>query len=138
MNRHSFTLSALAIIFFISLSSALAKAESQQHMVGKNASPILLARASGKITILSPHNGASLDSGSGIALQYNIKLSPDGNHVHVYIDDHSPIIDRNVENCPCTITLPDLSPGKHTIVMKEATVSHVLTGVEDKVSIDVK
>lgn len=138
MKRHPITLPALAVIFLVSLSTSLAQAESQQRIGSENSSSFLLAEATGKITILSPHNGATFDNGTGIKLKYNVTLSPDGNHIHVYIDHQSPIIDRNVENCPCSITLPDLSPGKHTIAMKEATISHVLTGVEDTISIDVK
>lgn len=97
-----------------------------------------LAFAAGSITILSPKNGEVLPSGSGDKLEYNVTLGPDGNHLHVYIDDQNPIIDRNVSDCPCSIDLPDLSPGKHVIFVKEATASHVLTGLQTKVSFTVK
>lgn len=94
--------------------------------------------ASGSLTILKPVNGETLNSGSNNVLEYNITLSPTGNHVHVYIDDQSPMIVRKVTNCPCKIDLPMLSPGKHTIAVKEATVNHVLTGLESSVSFTVK
>ena len=103
-----------------------------------NRLPLMLADAGGSITIVSPKDGAVLDNGAGNKLEYNIKLSPDGNHIHIYIDEQRPIIDRDVSNCPCSIALPDLSSGKHTIVMKEATASHALTGVQASVSITVK
>jgi hypothetical protein len=96
------------------------------------------ALAAGSITITSPKDGAELTSGSGNKLEYNIVLSPDGNHLHVYIDDQKPIIDRDVSGCPCSLDLPDLSPGKHKIVMKEATSSHDMTGVEATVTVNVK
>jgi hypothetical protein len=96
------------------------------------------ASADGMLTITSPADGAVLNSGSGNKLEYNITLSPSGNHIHVYIDDQRPIIVRNVSGCPCTMDLPDLSSGKHTIVMKEATSGHSLTGLEASVSVTVK
>ena len=94
--------------------------------------------ADGMLTISSPTDGAVLDSGSGNKLEYNITLSPSGNHIHVYIDDQRPIIVRNVSGCPCSMDLPDLSSGKHTIVMKEATSGHSLTGLEASISVTVK
>ena len=101
------------------------------------AGPVFAADA-GSITIISPQNGAMLQSGSGNKLSFNVRLSPSGNHVHIYVDDQSPIIDRDIHNCPCSIDLPDLSPGKHTIAVKEATVSHALTGVEGSTTVTVK
>ena len=101
------------------------------------ASPVFAADA-GSITITSPANGAMLASDSGNKLEFNVHLSPTGNHVHIYVDDHSPIIDRDINNCPCSINLPVLGSGKHTVVIKEATVSHALTGVQDSVAFTVK
>ena len=100
--------------------------------------PLMAALSSGSITILSPKGGADLSSGSGDKLRYNVQLSPTGNHLHVYVDHRRPIIDRNVNNCPCSITLPDMSPGKHTIAVKEATVNHHLTGLQATVSFKVE
>jgi hypothetical protein len=102
------------------------------------ASPVLAADSAGSITIIAPANGAMLQSGSGNKLEFNVHLSPNGNHVHIYVDDQSPIIDRDIHNCPCSIDLPDLSSGKHTIAVKEATVSHALTGVEGSTTVTVK
>ena len=96
------------------------------------------ALAAGSITVISPKDGAVLDSGSGNKLEYNVELSPNGNHLHVYVDGGRPIIDRNVSGCPCSIDLPDLSSGKHEIVIKEATSSHAMTGLETSVSFSVK
>lgn len=101
-------------------------------------SPVFAAGSAGSITITSPANGAVLKSGSGNKLEFNVHLSPDGNHVHIYVDDQHPIVDRDVGRCPCSIDLPQLSPGKHTIVIKEATVSHALTGVEGTVTTTVQ
>ena len=102
------------------------------------ASPVYAADSGGSITISAPANGAVLPSGSGNKLEFNVHLSPNGNHVHIYVDNQHPIIDRDISHCPCSIDLPELSTGKHTIVVKEATVSHALTGVEGSVTVTVK
>jgi hypothetical protein len=101
------------------------------------ANPVFAADA-GSITITSPANGAALMSDSGNKLDFNVHLGPTGNHVHIYVDDQNPIVYRDVGHCPCSVDLPMLSPGKHTVVIKEATVSHALTGVQDSVAFTVK
>jgi hypothetical protein len=102
------------------------------------ANPVVAADSAGSITITSPANGAVLQSDSGNKLDFNVHLSPNGNHVHIYIDDQNPIVFRDVGHCPCSINLPVLKTGKHTIVVKEATVSHAMTGVEGAVTVSVK
>ena len=102
------------------------------------ARPLMATPSEGALTILTPTEGADLSSGSGDKLRYNVKLSPTGNHLHVYVDHRPPIIDRNVKNCPCSITLPHMSPGKHTIAVKEATVKHHLTGLHAAVTFKVE
>ena len=94
--------------------------------------------ADGVIAITSPANGAVLQSSAENKLEFNVKLSPTGNHLHIYVDDHDPIIDRDIARCPCSIVLPKLAPGKHVIVIKEATASHATTGVEATVMITSK
>lgn len=92
----------------------------------------------GSVSILSPKNGEVFDNGAGIRLTYNVHLSPMGNHVHIYVDDQSPIISHDVTGCPCSVTLPALSAGMHEVDVKEATVSHVLTGLQTSVKFTVK
>ena len=94
--------------------------------------------AAGSVTIMSPKDGGELASGSGNKLEYNVELSPNGNHLHVYVDGGNPMIVRSVSGCPCSINLPDLSSGKHEIVIKEATASHAMTGVETSTAFTVK
>jgi hypothetical protein len=102
------------------------------------ANPVLAADSAGSITITSPVNDAVLQSATGNKLEFNVHLSPNGNHVHVYVDDQDPIVFRDVSHCPCSIALPKLSSGKHTIVVKEATSSHAMTGVQSSVTATVK
>jgi len=100
------------------------------------ANPALAAdsAAMGSITITSPANDAVLQSATGNKLEFNVQLSPKGHHVHVYVDDQDPIVFRDVNNCPCSVPLPKLSSGKHTIMVKEATSSHAPTGVQSAVT----
>lgn len=102
------------------------------------ASPVFAADSAGSITITSPVNDAVLQSATGNKLEFNVHLSPNGNHVHVYIDDQDPIVFRDVSHCPCSIALPKLSSGKHTIVVKEATSGHAMTGTQSSVTATVK
>lgn len=92
----------------------------------------------GSVTILSPKNDAVLKSNAENKLEFNVKLGQSGNHVHIYVDNGSPIVDRDVGYCPCKVNLPKLSPGKHTIAVKEATAAHALTGAEAAVTVTVK
>jgi hypothetical protein len=101
------------------------------------ASPVFAADA-GSITISAPSNGAMLADGSGNKLDFDVHLGPTGNHVHIYVDDQNPIVYRDVGHCPCSINLPVLGSGKHTVVIKEATVSHALTGVQATTAFTVK
>lgn len=94
--------------------------------------------ATGSITITSPVNDAVLLNAAGNKLAFNVDLSPNGHHVHVYVDDQDPIVFRNVSHCPCSIALPKLSSGRHTIVVKEATSGHAMTGVQGAVTVTVK
>lgn len=96
------------------------------------------AAANASITITSPADGAVLQSAMGNKLDFNVQLSPKGNHVHIYVDDQKPIVFRDVGRCPCNVDLPQLTPGKHTIAVKEATSSHALTGVQGTVTVTVK
>ena len=103
------------------------------------ANPVLAedSSASGSITITSPVNETVLADARN-KLEFNVHLSSKGNHVHVYIDDQAPIVYRDVSHCPCSIDLPKLSSGKHTIVIKEATSSHALTGTQASVTVTAK
>lgn len=91
----------------------------------------------GSISIISPKDGAVL-GGGGNKLEYNVHLSPKGNHLHIYIDNQDPIISKKVSNCPCSIGLPALAAGKHVIAVKEATAGHALTGLQSTVTVTVK
>jgi hypothetical protein len=101
------------------------------------ASPALAADSAGSITISAPAKDAVLGA-MGNKVEFNVHLGPNGNHVHIYVDDQDPIVFRDVSHCPCSVALPKLSSGKHTIVIKEATSGHAMTGVQSSVTATVK
>ena len=92
----------------------------------------------GVIAIMSPKDHAVLDSGSGIKLAYDVHLSPRGDHLVIDVDDRAPIIDRHVSGCPCSMALPRLVPGRHSVTVREAMAGHALTGIESTVRFTVK
>jgi hypothetical protein len=98
----------------------------------------VFAAGAGSISILSPKDGTTISGGAVIKLDYNLHPSSDGNHLHIYVDDQKPMVNRNVSGCPCSVDLPTLSPGKHMVVIKEARSDHSLTGVEKGVTFQVK
>ena len=100
--------------------------------------PKAVLAAAGSVKILSPMNGQTVDGSGGVDLKYDVTLSPNGGHLHVYVDHRRPIIDHDVTGCPCTLKLPSLSPGKHRVAVKEATPNHHLTGVGSTVTFSVK
>jgi hypothetical protein len=123
---------ALVMISAVSLGiGACSKGEQAKTAAATSATP-------GSVSIVSPKDGAVLASGSGVKLTYNVHLSPTGNHLHIYVDGKSPIIDRDVSGCPCSMTLPDMAAGPHQVAVKEATVNHHLTGVASVVKFTVK
>ncbi len=99
---------------------------------------VVYAADMGSITVVSPKDGAMIPAGSPAKLVYNVKLGPEGNHLHVYVDDQKPIIDRDVTGCPCSVELPALSAGKHMVVIKEARADHSLTGVMTSTAVTAK
>jgi len=126
-----FNLLVLAILTIASLAvSACDK--------GAKSKAVIPVASAGSVTIISPKNGDVLNHGADNKLTYNVHLGPNGNHLHIYVDGNPPIIDRDVSDCPCKITLPMLSAGSHTVALKVATAGHVLTGVQGTVKFTVK
>ncbi|HKJ84382.1 MAG TPA: hypothetical protein VJ961_10255 [Mariprofundaceae bacterium] len=127
---------ALAVLAAVALATAGCGDHDQGN--GDEDHAMAPAASTGSVTIISPKEGAVLPSGSEDKLTYNVTLGPNGNHLHVYVDNDPPIIDRNVSDCPCSLDLPKLTEGPHTIAVKEATASHALTGVQKTVHFTVK
>jgi len=130
MKRNMFVLSFAMVLMF----SVVACDKTQSAKTTGAAT----STAQASITILAPKNGAVLSSGAANKLEYNVHLSPTGNHLHIYIDNQKPLVDRYVSHCPCGVNLPSLASGKHVIAVKEVTSAHVLTGLQSVVTFTVK
>jgi hypothetical protein len=86
----------------------------------------------GSIQITSPKDGAEINGQARNEVVFDVHPSPDGNHLHFYVDDGNPTIVREWKG---SFTLPSLSSGKHEICIKEAMVNHVLTGLQKCISV---
>ena len=60
-------------------------------------------------------------------MKYKVTKSPDGNHVHIFVDNGKPEVVRQMEG---TYQVGPLSPGDHTITIMEVTSNHSPTGVK--------
>lgn len=87
------------------------------------------------IKILSPANDARISAGTPVVLSYDVKLAPNGNHIHVYVDNHFAGLSHQLKG---NFDVGTLAPGTHTICIKEATAAHVLIGVNRCITVAVK
>ena len=87
------------------------------------------------IQILAPANGAEIGAGVPVVLSYDVTLAPNGNHIHFYVDNHMAGLSHELKG---TFSLGILAPGTHDICIKEATVAHVLIGVNRCILVTVK
>lgn len=97
--------------------------------------PLSAYAAGGSVTIESPKDGATVMANKGVPVTFKVHHTANGNHLHFYVDNGDPIIVRKWQGSE---TLPGLSPGKHEICIKEATVDHVLTGLQKCITVDAK
>ena len=65
-------------------------------------------------------------------MKYKVTKSPNGDHVHISVDNGNPDVVRKLEG---TYQVGPLSPGDHTITIKEATSNHSPTGVEASIHV---
>ena len=91
--------------------------------------------AEGSVTIESPKDGAQLDAMKPTQLVYEVMPGPDGNHVHVYVDDKEVGILRQLKG---SYTLQTLSTGKHDICIKVVNKGHTPIGLQRCVSVNVE
>ncbi len=87
------------------------------------------------IKMLSPVNGAQLSAGTPVVLSYDVTLAPNGNHIHVYVDNHMAGLSHELKG---NFSVGKLASGTHTICIKEATAAHVLIGVNRCIVVTVK
>lgn len=114
-------------------------------MNGKHVLPLLLlgsliggpalAAGEGKVTIVSPRNGAVLDALDENRLVYEVDPGPRGDHVHVYVDGKEAGILRKLKG---SYLLETPSPGPHELCVKVVNKGHVPVGLEQCIRVSVK
>jgi hypothetical protein len=89
----------------------------------------------GKVVITAPLEGATLDAMAENRLVYDVDPGPQGDHVHVYIDNREVGILRKLKG---SYLLETPSAGKHSICIRVANKAHVPVGIEQCVKVTVK
>lgn len=97
-----------------------------------------LANDARSIQFITPKNGDLIQGGVPSKLTYDIKPAPAGGHIQIEIDGKQADATLKAEGCPCDVTLPAMTPGKHTITLKEARADRSLTGVQESVTVTAK
>jgi len=95
-----------------------------------------LAMAAGEnIDIISPVDGARLDSKAENKMDYNVTLGAAGGHVHLYVDGEEAALLRQAKG---SYTFDHLSQGKHEICLKIVNKNHTPIGVERCIKVTVQ
>ncbi len=97
---------------------------------GIGASPVA---ADPNLKILSPTDGAIVQAGESLPVQYAIKPNPGGDHSHIYIDHKEAGILRRKK---ATFILNPLPAGEHTICMKVVNKAHTPIGQKTCIKVD--
>jgi len=87
------------------------------------------------VTITAPADGETLDIMEQNQIVYDVVPGPDGDHVHVYVDDEEVGILRQLTG---SYTFETLAEGNHTLCIKVVNKAHVPIGVEDCVDVTVE
>lgn len=81
----------------------------------------------GMVTIMSPKAGAKLSGMGPHQLQYEVIPGPNGDHVHIYVDNAEVGILRALKG---SYPLEGLSPGMRNICIKVVNKGHTPIGVD--------
>lgn len=90
--------------------------------------------AEASVSIIAPTDGETLDIMEQNQITYEVVPGPDGDHVHVYVDDEEVGILRQLTG---SYTFESLPEGSHTLCIKVVNKAHVPIGIEDCVDITV-
>ncbi len=88
-----------------------------------------------QITFTSPADGTTVSSKEPLVVKFNVEPGENGDHFHYFLDGDQIASDRQRSG---SLDFGKLSPGKHVITFKIATVAHTLIGVEKSLTVLVK
>ena len=92
-----------------------------------------LAQENGKVTIISPKDGETLQASSIVVLEVEVDNGIEGDHIHLYIDGYFEAIIKEE-----SYKMKGLPKGEHSIVVKLATKRHKELGPEDTVKFTIE
>jgi hypothetical protein len=87
------------------------------------------------IKIFSPADHGELDAGESYPLRYEVIPGSEGDHFHVWVDDHK---SKGIHETKGVYKLPKLSPGTHLITIKIVDKDHNPTGPEKSIRVTAK
>lgn len=93
----------------------------------------LPATAAG-VTITAPADGAMLSTKAKHEIVYEVDPGPNGDHVHLYVDDKEVAVLRKLKG---THMLESLMAGQHSVCIKVVNRAHTPIGVESCVRVTV-
>jgi len=85
--------------------------------------------------IIFPPDGATLDAMSQNRIDYEVVPGPQGDHIHLYVDNREAVILRKLSG---SHALDSLTPGAHALCIKVVNKAHVPIGVEQCVRVNVE
>lgn len=88
----------------------------------------------GSVTITQPMEGAQLDGMAQNKVVYEALPGPQGDHVHLYVDDKEAAILRQLKG---EYMLKNLASGPHDICIKVVNKGHTPVGIEQCVKVSV-
>lgn len=91
--------------------------------------------AGATIDIISPVDGARLDSKAENKMDYSITLGEEGGHIHVYVDGEEIAVLRQMKG---SYTFEPLAKGKRDICIKIVNRNHTPSGVERCIKVTVE
>jgi hypothetical protein len=94
--------------------------------------PSMVIAAPGKITILSPADGATVEPGFTFKLKYKAVPGTNGNHLHLIVDGKMVAMIHDLNG---TTDIWPQTPGKHKICLSIQTKEHAPTGVEQCIDV---
>ncbi len=86
------------------------------------------------VKITSPADGTKLDAMAENKVVYEVMPGPQGDHVHLYVDNKEAAILRQLKGSHALATL---SPGQHDICVKVVNKGHTPIGLEQCVKVTV-
>lgn len=93
------------------------------------------AQATGSAKLVSPADGAMLNTVSPVLVTYEVVPGSKVDHIHLYVDGKEAAVLRETRG---THSLTPMSAGTHELCIKAVTRAHVPTGIEQCLKVTVR